>query len=164
MKMNPGKEFFLIFLLWLASSFLWFSPAFSVTVGEITQELTCTCGCNMVVSACEGAMECSAANKIKTEVLEKLNQGQSKEEIIRYFLNLYGEKILSAPTKKGFNLTAWILPFLAILSGGVVVYFVIKKWFSMGRDREEERSLIDREKVDEKYLEKFEEELKNFEF
>ncbi len=164
MKINrKGKGFTILFLL-VASSVLWVSPALSITVGEITQELTCTCGCNMVVSACEGAMECSAADAIKAQVMEKLSEGQSKEEIIGYFVNRYGEKILSAPTKKGFNLTAWILPFFALLFGGGILYFTLKKWHSIGGEREEGRDSHDRGKAEEEYLERFEEELKDFDY
>lgn len=164
MKVNrKGKVFAILFLL-VTSSVLWLSPALSVTVGEITQALTCTCGCNMLVSACEGAMECTAADQIKAQVMEKLNRGQSKEEIIGYFVNLYGEKILSAPTKRGFNLTAWILPFFAIVSGGGVLYFTLKRWHSMGGKRGEGRNTADRGKVEGKYLERFEEELKDFDY
>ena len=162
--MNRKKGNFLILFLLFGISVLWVSPALSVTVGEITQELTCTCGCNMVVSACEGAMECSAANGIKARVMEKLSLGQSKEEIIGYFVNRYGEKILSAPTKRGFNLTAWILPFFAIVSGGGVLYFTLKKWYSMGAEHKEGRSGLVPGKVEDKYLERFEEELKDFDY
>ena len=164
MKVNRiGKGFAILFSLF-ASSVLWLSPALSVTVGEITQELACTCGCNMVVSACEGAMECSAAGGIKAQVMEKLNQGQSKGEIIGYFVNLYGEKILSAPTKRGFNLTAWILPFFALVSGGGILYLTLKRWHSMGGERGEGRNTLDRGKGEGKYLERFEEELKDFDY
>lgn len=158
-----GKVFTILFLL-VTSSVLRVSPASSVTVGEITQELACTCGCNMVVSACEAAMECSAAGGIKAQVMEKLSQGQSKEEIIGYFVNRFGEKILSAPTKKGFNLTAWIMPFLAILSGGGVLYLTLKRWRSMGGGPEEGRNRVHRGKVEEKYLERFEGELEDFDY
>jgi cytochrome c-type biogenesis protein CcmH len=164
MKVNhKGKVFAILFLL-VTSSVLWLSPALSVTVGDITQELTCTCGCNMLVSACEGAMECTAADGIKAQVMEKLSRGQSKEEIIGYFVNLYGEKILSAPTKKGFNLTAWILPFFAIVSGGGVLYFTLKRWHSIGAEHKGGRNGLDPGKVEEKYLERFEEELKDFDY
>lgn len=162
--MNWKKGNFPILFLLFGISVLWVSPALSVTVGEITQELTCTCGCNMVVSACEGAMECSAANGIKAQVMEKLSVGQSKEEIIGYFVNRYGEKILSAPTKRGFNLTAWILPFFAIVSGGGVLYFTLKKWYSMGAEHKEGRRTLVPGKVEDKYLERFEEELKDFDY
>jgi cytochrome c-type biogenesis protein CcmH len=118
----------------------------------------------MLVSACEGAMECSAANGIKAQVMEKLNRGQSKEEIIGYFVNRFGEKILSAPTKKGFNLTAWILPFFAIVSGGGVLYFTLKSWYSKGAEREDGRNSLGGGKEEGKYLERFEEELKDFDY
>ncbi len=163
MANRNGKVFTILFLL-VTSTALWLSPALSVTVGEITQELTCTCGCNMVVSACEGAMECSAANGIKAQVMEKLNRGQSKEEIIGYFVNRFGEKILSAPTKRGFNLTAWILPFFALVSGGGILYLTLKRWHSTGGKSREGRDTPDRGKVEGKYLERFEEELKDFDY
>jgi len=40
----------------------------------------------------------------------------------------YGERILSAPTKQGFNLMAWVLPFVALALGGAVVGVVVKRW------------------------------------
>lgn len=134
--------------------------ALSATVDEITQELTCTCGCNMVVSACEGAMECSAANQIKAQVMEMLNQGKSKEEILRSFVSRHGEKILSAPTKKGFNLTAWVFPFFAILLGGVILFHTLKKWLS--KDGEPGKREEIETKAEKRYLERVNEELKEF--
>jgi len=160
--MSWKKRSFSILLLLVSTSVFWGFPALSVTVGEITQELACTCGCNMLVSACEGTMECGAADRIKTQVLEKLNIGQSKEEIIGYFVSRYGEKILSAPTKKGFNLTAWILPFFAIVSGGGVVYFTLRRWYAVGGEREVGRNRLNEGKLEERYVDRFEQELKDF--
>lgn len=160
--MNQKKRNSSLLLVLLTTSFVWASPAFPTAVGEITQELTCTCGCNMLVSACEGAMECSAADRIRAQVMEKLNQGQSKAEIIGYFVNRYGEKILSVPTKKGFNLTAWILPFFVLASAGGMLYFTLKRWYSMGGKLEEGRTSPGRGDLEEKYLERFEQELKDF--
>ncbi len=162
--MRRKKRNFLILFLLFSTLFLWASPALSVTVGEITQELTCTCGCSMVVSACEGAMECSAANGIKAQVMEKLSLGQSKDEIIGYFVSRYGEKVLSAPTKKGFNLTAWVLPFVAIVSGGGILYFTLKRWYSAGGEREVERNRLNEGQLEGKYVDRFEQELKDFDY
>ena len=134
--------------------------AFPATVGQIAQELTCTCGCNMVVSACEGTMDCGAAADIKNQILEKLNSGQSKEEIIAFFVSRYGEKILSAPTKRGFNLTAWILPFAAFIFGIGAVCALLKRWTSRKEPGHEQMSF---KKEDKPYLERIEEELKTFE-
>ncbi len=134
--------------------------AFPATVGEIAQELTCTCGCNMVVSACEGTMDCGAAADIKNQILEKLSIGQSKEEIIAFFVSRYGEKILSAPTKRGFNLMAWVLPFAAVIFGIGAVYALLKDWTSR---KEPGREQVSFKKEDKPYLERIDKELKTFE-
>jgi cytochrome c-type biogenesis protein CcmH len=162
--MSRKKRSFLILFLLFSTPVLWVSPASSVTVDEITRGLACTCGCNMLVSACEGAMECGAADRIKAQVMERLKLGQSKEEIIGYFVSRYGEKVLSAPTKKGFNLTAWVLPFLVVVSGGGILYLTLKRWHSTGRERKEDRKAVGRGKVEGKYLERFEQELKEFDY
>jgi cytochrome c-type biogenesis protein CcmH len=157
--MNSKKKIYMIVMMVVTLFLFRTSPAFPVTVGEIAQELTCTCGCNMLVSACEGTMECGAAAGIKDQIVTKLNSGQSKEEIIAFFVNQYGEKILSAPTKQGFNLTAWILPFAAVIIGIGVVYSLLKSWASRRRPMHEPTTLRE---VDQGYLETVERELKTF--
>jgi cytochrome c-type biogenesis protein CcmH len=148
-------------LIFVASLILvGFSMAFSATVDEIAQELICTCGCNMLVSACEGTMECTAAADIKDQILAKMNSGQSKEQIIASFVSRHGEKILSSPTKRGFNLTAWVLPFVAIIAGIGMVYVLLKNWASQKKHIPNQASFKEQDKV---YLEKIEEELKTFE-
>lgn len=164
MKMTRKKGSFIILFILFYTPLSRVPPALSVTVDEITQGLTCTCGCNMLVSACEGAMECGAADRIKAEVMERLNLGQSGEEIMGYFVSRYGEKILSAPTRKGFNLTAWVLPFLAVISGGGVLYLILGKWHSKSRERKDDRKPVGRGKLEKEYLERFERELEEFDY
>jgi cytochrome c-type biogenesis protein CcmH len=164
MKANVNeKKFILIFLFILAVQNFWPSLAFPATVGDVTDELTCTCGCNMVVSACEGAMECSAAGQIKEQVRNRLDKGESKGQILKYFVGAYGEKILSAPTKKGFNLTAWIMPFFALLMGGGAIYLLLLKWFSRGKLSSEKAVANERHGGGE-YLQRVENELKHFDY
>ncbi len=138
--------------------------AYALTAGEITQGLTCTCGCNMLVSACEGSMECSVAKKINDKVEKMIAQGQSKEQIIQYFVATEGERILAAPTRKGFNLVAWILPFLAVLLGGGLVYIFLDKCLSSKKSNEDLSVPPDLTQLPEgKYLDRLEKELKDFE-
>ncbi len=61
-----------------------------------------------------------------------LKQGKSADEIVASLISKYGEEVLAAPTKKGFNLTAWITPFLAIVIGGVTIFFILKAWAFKG--------------------------------
>ncbi|HEX6384002.1 MAG TPA: cytochrome c-type biogenesis protein [Anaerolineae bacterium] len=48
----------------------------------------------------------------------KLGEGQSKEEIYEYFARQYGDGVLAAPPRRGFNLVLWFFPVVAILVGG----------------------------------------------
>ncbi len=70
----------------------------------------------------------SESEQIRQDIKQKLAAGQTKEQIIDYYVGIYGEEILAVPTKKGFNLTAWVIPPLAALTGIVLVYFALSGW------------------------------------
>jgi cytochrome c-type biogenesis protein CcmH len=70
----------------------------------------------------------SEAQKMKEEIRQKLAIGQTKSQIIKTYSDLYGEKILTSPPKKGFNLLAWVIPFLGIVMGGSLIYLALSKW------------------------------------
>ncbi|MEE8373548.1 MAG: cytochrome c-type biogenesis protein CcmH, partial [Dehalococcoidia bacterium] len=59
---------------------------------------------------------------------EKLAQGETREEILQFFVERYGESVLAAPAKSGFSLIVWLTPILGILAGGVAVWIVIRRW------------------------------------
>ncbi|NIR50665.1 cytochrome c-type biogenesis protein CcmH [candidate division KSB1 bacterium] len=99
-----------------------------VTVGEIKKSLVCLCDCNMTVEACEGSMKCQSAEQLTAEATQYIQQGLSKGAVLATFVGKYGEHILAAPTKRGFNLTAWILPFLGIFLAAVVVIASLRRW------------------------------------
>ncbi len=100
-------------------------PGFATTVKEVTSQLICTCGCDtMIVSDCN----CGTADDIRALVQGKIDQGMGKNSILNEFVAQYGEKVLAAPTKSGFNLTAWILPFVVLFAAIATVTFVVRAW------------------------------------
>ena len=60
-------------------------------------------------------------------------QGLPRDEILVRFRDKYGEKILSSPTTEGFNLTAWVLPFVVLGIGVVVVLGTVRRWTVVAR-------------------------------
>src|SRR5262249_41865850 len=98
---------------------------------EIEEALTCQCGCGLTVHSCNH-LQCGSGIPLKNEVLTLVNQGQSRDEILLHFRTRYGEKILSSPTTEGFNLTAWILPFVVVGIGAAMVVFVVRRWTGVG--------------------------------
>jgi len=95
---------------------------------EIQNGLACYCGCGMTIQGCLGGMICSESKAISKQVVALLQNGKSKSEVMQVMVAQYGERILAAPTKEGFNLTAWILPFVALIIGGLIVAKVISNW------------------------------------
>ena len=92
----------------------------------------------MLVGACDNA----TAEAMRKKIVEQLAAGKNKDEVLQYFVDIYGPKVLSAPKPEGFNLTAWIVPFLAVIGGGIGIYFVLDKWVFINRM---EKSLAENE-------------------
>lgn len=57
-----------------------------------------------------------------------IDKGMERPAIVAVYRAKYGEKILSAPTTEGFNLLAWVMPFLALLVGGGFIVMVLGRW------------------------------------
>ncbi len=103
--------------------FVWTTVlAGAVTLSDIEKQLMCMCGCGMVLSSCQ----CGTAEEFRTEILTKLEQGIPPDQIIQDFVARYGETVLAAPTKSGFNLTAWITPFVALILGLSALFWIVR--------------------------------------
>jgi cytochrome c-type biogenesis protein CcmH len=61
-------------------------------------------------------------------IKQKLAQGESKEDIIRHFVEIRGEEILAAPPKRGFALAAWLLPLVVVLNGAGLIVILTYRW------------------------------------
>jgi cytochrome c-type biogenesis protein CcmH len=72
-----------------------------------------------------------------SDIVLLANGGYDGKEILTAFEEAYGEKILMAPRKQGFNWVGWIAPFAAVGGGGLVVAALIRRW---GRRAAEHRS------------------------
>ena len=120
-------------LLFVVGTFLFailFFPIFAnatVNPTEVEESLTCQCSCGLTVHSCNH-LQCSFAVPAKQTIAEQVGQGTAKEVILQSFVAKYGEKVLSAPTTVGFNLAAWITPFLALIVGGIAVSLVSLRW------------------------------------
>lgn len=57
-----------------------------------------------------------------------IDSGLNRAEIIDNLVKERGEVILAAPTFKGFNLFAWITPFILILIVGFGIVTLLRSW------------------------------------
>lgn len=61
-------------------------------------------------------------------IRKKVEAGESRDAIIEYFVDRYGEGILLAPPKSGFNQILWWLPSLGLLLGVGLSAVVLLRW------------------------------------
>ncbi len=95
---------------------------------EAARALVCQCGgCRALVHEC--AMDrCPSSEPIREEIAERVQAGESAEQVISRFRDRYGLHILAAPPATGFHLSAWVLPFAALFAGGIAAGFVLRRW------------------------------------
>jgi cytochrome c-type biogenesis protein CcmH/NrfF len=74
------------------------------------------------------------AQDMRQIIRKQLEEGKSKEEVIAYFVNRYGETILASPPPKGVNWLLWVLPGLAIVFGGLGIGIYLKSQSGKGQD------------------------------
>lgn len=66
------------------------------------------------------------AQDLRREVLEKVEAGQSDEEILEFLVTRYGDFVLYRPPVKQNTVLLWAGPGLLVLVGGVVFFRVIR--------------------------------------
>jgi cytochrome c-type biogenesis protein CcmH len=76
------------------------------------------------------------AARIRAFIRERIEAGDSKSEIKEKLVAEFGEGVLAAPPKSGFNLLAWILPLAGLAIAGVVLTLLATRW-RRGRNEEE---------------------------
>jgi len=132
----------------------------TVNPTEVEESLTCQCSCGLTVHSCNH-LQCSFAVPAKQTIAEQVGQGIAKETIIQSFVTKYGEKVLSAPTTVGFNLAAWITPFLALILGGIAVGLVSLRWSRQrARQATVEKPVVDQQTN--QYRDRLQKELDSF--
>ena len=146
------------FLLSLCIIFFFCSESHAVTLSELENAVMCMCpdNCGKVLINCS----CKYSDEYRATFAQEIKNGMGKKEIIQAWVEKYGEKGLSAPTKKGFNLTAWIMPFAALFAGGILVFQLMRKWSRRKKSNEIPVNTQNLSQEDKKILEKLNKELK----
>lgn len=97
-------------------------PVTTVTpndVKEVAKELWCPLCSGVRLDACE----LKACEQMREVIADKLVAGEDTQEIKNYFVAQYGPQVLGEPPMEGFNWLAWILPVVALVGGGVFVWY-----------------------------------------
>ncbi len=93
------------------------------TLADLEGEVMCPV-CNTTLDQSSSP----AARQIEAFISARIAAGDSKNQIKDRLVAEYGPQILAAPPKKGFNLLAWLLPFVALFGGGLVLGLLAWRW------------------------------------
>lgn len=96
---------------------------------ELERKIHCQCGCTLDVFTCRTTdFSCQVSPAMHRDVVALVQGGYSAQEIIDAFVNVYGDRVLMAPRKSGFDLLAWVTPGLSVLVVGALIFVVLRRW------------------------------------
>ena len=94
---------------------------------EIGHQLMCICSCNEILLECNH-VGCPDSDGMRNELMAAVSRGDSDSLVEQSFVQKYGPTVLAAPTTSGFDRTAWIMPFAALIAGIVVLILIVRAW------------------------------------
>jgi cytochrome c-type biogenesis protein CcmH len=101
------------------------------TLPELEGQLMCP--------ICEGETlaqsDSAPAQQIKAYIQRRIDQGATRNQIKHELVVMWGQRILAAPPRHGFDLLAWLLPIVGVLGGAAVLGVLAWRWT---REREPE--------------------------
>ncbi|GAB4542724.1 MAG: hypothetical protein Fur002_13470 [Anaerolineales bacterium] len=154
-KWSVANTLFLAALL--AAMFLPFASAAAQTrvptddeVNAIARKLYCPVCESTPLDVCPT----EACHQWREQIRSMLSEGKTEDEILQYFEQQYGARVLAEPPKKGFFWLVYLVPLLIILAGAVILFRSMKAWTKPAPAEETSPAPSD------DYLARMEEELK----
>jgi cytochrome c-type biogenesis protein CcmH len=130
---NISRKLFLLLLV-IAASLLAVSVAYAQDeqpgyptdddVNLVAKKLYCPVCPNTPLDVCET----KACQDWRAQIRDQLSAGWTEEQVMGYFVEQYGERVLAEPQRKGFTSLVWFLPLIVVLIGLGIVYEVLKGW------------------------------------
>ena len=121
------SRFSFALVLGLAAALLWSSAAWAQSGGKVVtddevnavaKQLYCPVCENTPLDVCPT----QACADWRADIRDKLALGWTDEQIKAYFAQQYGDRVLARPPARGLNLVVYIVPPLALLLGGFLLY------------------------------------------
>ncbi|MBM2812280.1 MAG: cycL, partial [Chloroflexi bacterium] len=80
---------------------------------------------------CQGLSVADSPSQLAVQmrgvIRDKLQAGESRDAIMEYFAERYGESVLMSPPRAGFTAFVWIAPYVAVAVAVAVVAWVIMR-------------------------------------
>ena len=112
-----------LFLFYVLNVELTYSSENQTKLLEIYKNLRCL--------VCQGQSIADSnsdfAATIKLVVQDQIKEGKTKDEIYTFLASKYGEWIVYQPNFNRNNFLLWSLPYIVLVLGGFVIFFIVRK-------------------------------------
>lgn len=98
------------------------------TVEERVQDVASTIRCPQCRSQSAADSDASTAQAVRAEIAERIDAGQTDDEIRAYFASAYGDEILLNPPRTGVGALVWVVPVVVFVVGGAGLAFAFRRW------------------------------------
>jgi len=96
-------------------------------VRRVGEKLACLCGgCKNSVGSCP-MLGCHYATPRREAIARMLAEGKSDSQIVDATVKEQGIQALVTPPAEGFNILAWVMPFVAIGLGLLAITYFIRR-------------------------------------
>ena len=102
------------------------------------------------------------ADRERAFIRHEIAQGKTEDEIIDDLVAQYGTSVLAEPPKSGFDLTAWLVPGIAIIIAAIAIAFGLRRWRRAGRTFEETAATNGDEPLDSEERERLDSDLARY--
>jgi cytochrome c-type biogenesis protein CcmH len=120
MRLTAALASAIVALTLLAPAALGSTP----TLAAIEDEVMCTV-CGVPLSM---AREAPAAKRERALIQELIAAGKTEPQIKAELVATYGNAVLIEPTKKGFDLVAWLVPVVLTIGGAALLVWLLVRW------------------------------------
>jgi cytochrome c-type biogenesis protein CcmH len=115
---------------------------------KLGHQLMCMCGCNQILLECNH-VGCTYSERMRNELAATIARGDNDSLILQSFVQKYGNTVLAAPTGRGFNVVAWIMPFAVFAGAVVLAVWLVRMWKSRAVAQPLARPALDAAQLDE---------------
>ena len=115
-----------------ATLFVLMAVAVQVAAADAVDEEARRIGKGLQCPVCQGASVADSPSDLATQmrgvIHRKLEQGESEQQIVAYFVERYGDGVLIEPPRRGIGLAVWLGPGLVLAVGAGALFLLVRTW------------------------------------
>jgi cytochrome c-type biogenesis protein CcmH len=94
---------------------------------DLGHRMMCVCSCHQILLECNH-VGCQYSTRMRDELMAAVERESNDDLALQWFVQTYGTIVIAAPTGKGFNRVAWIMPYLVLVFGLSTVVLIVRAW------------------------------------